>query len=96
MMKHINSGAHFTIKFATLDAQRNKPSRVITIAKCFKHYSTKDKEIPANGNALAPLRNSAKPHHDYHGTINVKLPNHSIAKVHTYLITHFNNQPVIM
>lgn len=95
-MREINSGAAFAIRFVTLDNTRNKPSRVINVERCFKHYSAKDKEIAHDGSRLAPAKGSRKPAHDYHGTINIKLPNHSILKVHTYLVTHFNNQPVIL
>ena len=91
----MNSGSAFSLVFCTLNRTKKTGGELLRIEAAYKHYTPNDKKMNDTGR-VAPLRTERKPHHDYNGTVNIKLPNHDMIKVHTYLITEFNGKEVIL
>lgn len=101
MIKHadvlagINSGLPFSIEFVTYDRQRNTGGQLRTLVNATKKHQPVTLKDSIESDATASPR-SRKPNHSQHGTINVICADGSLVKVHTRLITKYNQQEVVL
>lgn len=89
----IESGAYFSIRFITADVKKGTGGKVLEIpkariARSFLHSLPN----PARTKDADKMRD---PNHAQHFTRNIELPNKQIRKVHPFLITHLNHEPVL-
>lgn len=100
MLRHINSGRPCNITVVTYNEREGTGGELLNLEGVRKHLpglKQTDMERSVNAEAVVdgPVPHRA-PHHDAHGTINVRLKDRSIRKVHTRLIVLFNNQEVAL
>lgn len=82
VIETIDSGQPFDIEFVTLDKQRNKGGRLVTIAKAIRYRSQR----LAAGQRVKPEQGETRNLYD--------PAKRTVVKVHLYLITLFNGKPV--
>jgi len=99
MLKKMNTGERFALTFVTLDKKRKKGGDLVDLIDARKHQAGDfRKGEPAEHSELS-IPNSAlttAPHHDKHGTINIKCADGNLRKVHTRLIVKFNGEEVTL
>lgn len=89
----IESGTWFSIRFITADVHKGTGGKVLEIPKAriarrFLH------SLPNHARS-EDAEKMRDPNHSLHFTRNIELPNKQIRKVHPFLITHINHEPVL-
>jgi hypothetical protein len=103
VLKKMNTGERFALTFVTLDKKRKKGGDLVELTDARKHQAGDyRKEEVKEQNAAAVMLSGVEapattaPHHDKHGTINIKCADGNIRKVHTRLIVKFNGEEVTL
>lgn len=89
MLSDMNTGQPFSITYVTLDKKRGTGGQLRTLVNATK----KSANMVMAG---SPATGTRKPNHSDNGTINIVCADGSITKVHTRLITQFNNHDVAL
>lgn len=101
MLKRLEQGESCTITYVTLDKKRGTGGDIATLKDCRKHQAGIFDTDPArepkhiSGEDIADIT-QRNPNHGLHGTINFKLPDGSIRKMHTRLIVKYNNHEILL
>lgn len=90
MLSDMNTGLPFSITYVTLDKKRGTGGELRTLVNATKKSANM---VMAGSSQVTGTR---KPNHSDNGTINIVCADGSITKVHTRLITQFNNHDVAL
>lgn len=95
VIEHYDSGAAFSFAFVTCDQNRKTGGEWIEIGEAVKHSYMTSKEQAKLSHAQPAPELSKNPNHYANSTLNVRLENGLIRKVHVRLIRKFNRKTVL-
>ena len=96
MLRRLNNGEVCNLTFVTYNRRTQKGGQLVTFENCRKHRAgAVSVGVAGNHNPQQPPQ-TKNPTHELNGTINIKTAGNEIKKVHTRLITKFNQQEVVL
>lgn len=95
VLEHYDAGAPFSFAFVTCDQNRKTGGEWIEIKEAVKHNYLSRQERAKLAQAQPKPSLSKNPNHYANSTLNVRLENGQIRKVHVRLIRKFNCKTVL-
>lgn len=96
MLRQMETGVEFDIEFVSYNRQRKTGGALVTLTKARKHRAGAVASATAATASVTPTKQTTNPNHTLNGTINLKKQSGELHKVHTRLITKFNQQEVAL